>query len=94
MCKYNMKHPTPMALSRQISVLHVLPPIPILPPFYTPFHLQSWTPNLVVLAVGVASVSNQLHSTNHLAHCEESQELGEDNSSGYNLCSVDISDGL
>jgi hypothetical protein len=44
-----------------------------------------------VVSTSIAPVSNKLESANHLADCEETQAFGRNNTSSYQLLSVDVS---
>jgi hypothetical protein len=55
-------------------------------------HLLSM-PNSV-MSTSIASVTNNLESTNNLAHCEETQKLGSNYGSRHQLGTVDISERL
>jgi hypothetical protein len=45
-----------------------------------------------VMSTIVGSVTNNLESTNNLAHCEETQKLGSNYGSRYQLGTVDVSE--
>ena len=55
-------------------------------------HITSLPRSMV--STSIAPVSNKLESTNHLANGEESQALGRNNTSGYYLLTVDVSELL
>jgi hypothetical protein len=42
------------------------------------------------MSTGIAPVTNKLHSANHLTHCEESQELCNNNTSSCQLGGVEV----
>jgi hypothetical protein len=46
-----------------------------------------------MVCTSIASVANNLHSTNHLTNSEETQNLANDNSTGSELCAVEITNG-
>jgi hypothetical protein len=50
-------------------------------------------PNSVV-GTSITSVTNNLESANDLPHCEETQKLGPDYGSRYQLSAVNVSEGL
>jgi hypothetical protein len=55
-------------------------------------HLLS-KPNSV-MSTSIASVTNNLESTDNLAHCKETQKFGSNYCSGYQLSAVDVSERL
>jgi len=55
-------------------------------------HLLS-KPNSV-MSTSIASVTNNLESTDNLAHCEETQKFGSNYGSRYQLSAVDVSERL
>jgi hypothetical protein len=45
-----------------------------------------------VMSISISSVTNNLESTDNLAHCEETQEFCSNYGSRYQLSAVDVSD--
>jgi hypothetical protein len=61
------------------KAIHVLPPAYSVP-LYQPIFNK---PNLSIASVvstGIAPISDKLHSTNNFTNCEETKQLGSENS--------------
>jgi hypothetical protein len=101
MCKYNVEIPLPpealmlriQGHSRPAHLTSCFFPILSSPSTSTDSRVLSSLPRSVV-STSIAPVSNKLESTNHLTNCEETQALGHDNTSGYQLLLIDVSELL
>lgn len=93
-CKYHLELPLPSAnLMPRIQVHFALSSVVLLPSLHLLPDMVSASVHSVV-STSVTSVTNKLESANNLANCEETQELGHDNSSSCHLRIADASDLL
>jgi len=97
MCIRVELHPS-VALLATDQVIHVVPfpaspsttPATLPPTCSTAQLYLSYS----VMSAGLASISNQLESANDLTNCEESQQLGTENSTGDQLRSLNVANSL
>jgi len=63
-------------------------------PIPTIYHHPSLSMSSSMMSTSIASVTNKLESANYLSYCEESQKLGTNDGSRYQLACVETSDLL